>query len=59
MKCPKCKGGSIAEMDCPECDGSGESDFDEGEPCEICDGRGNDHGKYECLDCGYEFNDFS
>lgn len=60
MKCPKCGSEAIFTVTCEYCGGSGENvedDVFEYPTCPHCEGSGDEPGKWECGDCGHEWED--
>lgn len=57
MYCPECNSDVIVERDCDECGGFGHDNLDISKICEACDGVGSVPGTWECLECGYEWDE--
>jgi len=57
MTCPECNSEEIVERDCVKCEGDGLYDIGSDRLCDVCEGMGSNHGEWECLKCGLNWDE--
>ena len=57
MKCQNCDSESVSSRDCPLCGGDGLYAIGSDRVCDVCDGIGSIAGEWECISCGYEWDE--
>lgn len=55
--CPECNSDQILERDCYLCGGFGHDEQNIDKLCTACDGVGSIPDTYECMECGYEWDE--